>query len=164
MKVTDVSILPEMQARIVEHGELKLIGIPCIGLQDMGGKYRHAKESLLGLSAHMPQIVDASVQYGMWPQVSGQNTPNTHAYILCVEVSTFDGVPEWFARITVPPQRCVAAASKDGDFDAAGRVIDTFIAENGLSVSAQGRAYTICERYRYNAEGFARYSLPIVSE
>ncbi|XEC95791.1 AraC family transcriptional regulator [Paenibacillus tarimensis] len=157
------SILPDMKAQIVEHGELKLIGIPCIGLNDMGSKYRLAKDSLLGLSAFMPQIVDASVQYGMWPQVSGQDTPNTHAYILCVEVSTFEGVPEWFARMTVPAQRCVAAANRDGDFDGAGRVIDAFIAENGLTVNKQGRDYTICERYRYNAEGFARYSLPIVS-
>lgn len=157
------SVLPELQARIVEHGELKLIGIPCIGLKDMGGKYRHAKDSLLGLSAHMPQIVDASVQYGMWPQVPGQNVPDTHAYILSVEVSTFDGVPEWFARMIVPAQHCVAVASKDGDFDGAGRIIDAFIAEKGLEVDSEERDYTICERYRYNAEGFARYSLPIRS-
>lgn len=157
------SILPEMEALIVEHGELKLIGIPCIGLNDMGSKYRSAKDSLIGLAGHMPQIVDTSVQYGMWPQVPGQDTPNTHAYILCVEVSTFDGVPEWFARMTIPAQRCVAVASKDGDFDGAGRVIDEFILKNGIQVSNQGRDYTICERYRYNAEGFARYSLPITS-
>jgi hypothetical protein len=164
MNETNVSILPDMKAQIVEHGELKLIGIPCIGLNDMGSKYRHAKDSLLGLAVHMPQIVDVSVQYGMWPQFSGQNTPDTHAYILCVEVSTFVGVPEWFARITIPPQRCVVAANKDGDFDEAGRLIDSFISENSLTVDTQGRAYTICERYRYNDEGFARYSLPIVSE
>lgn len=163
MSASSISDLPEMEARIVEHGELKLIGIPCIGLNDMGDKYRHAKDSLLKLAAHMPQVTDASVQYGMWPQVPGQDVPDTHAYILCVEVSDFEGVPEWFARIAVPPQRCVAAASKDGDFDGAGRVIDAFIAERGLTVSAGERAYTICERYRYNAEGFARYSLPIVS-
>jgi hypothetical protein len=164
MNMTNVSVLREMKAQIVEHGELKLIGIPCISLNDMGSKYHHAKDSLLRLAAHMPQIVDASVQYGMWPQVPGQDNPNTHAYILCVEVFTFDGVPEWFARMTVPPQSCVVAASKDGDFDGAGRLIDGFIAANGITVNAQGRAYTICERYRYNAEGFARYSLPIVSE
>lgn len=164
MKRANASILPEMKAQIVEHGELKLIGLPCIGLNDMGGKYRHAKDSLLGLAAHMPQIVDASVQFGMWPQVSGQDSPDMHAYILCVEVTTFDGVPEWFARMTVPPQRCVVAASnKDGNFNETGRLIEAFIADHGLTVGSQGRTYTICERYRYNAEGFARYSLPIVS-
>lgn len=161
MNGTTLSTLPDMQAQIVEHGELKLIGIPCIGLNDMGKKYHLAKDSLLGLSAHLPQIVDASVQYGMWPQVPGQDTPNTHAYILSVEVSTFEGVPEWFVRMTIPSQRCVLAASKDGNFDGAGQVINAFIAENGLTVDEQGRDYTICERYRYNAEGFARYSLPI---
>jgi predicted transcriptional regulator YdeE len=164
MNETMVSILPEMEAQIIEHGEFKMIGIPCIGLNDMGSKYRHAKDSLLGLSAHMPQIVDASVQYGMWPQVPGQDTQNTHAYILCVEVSTFDRVPEWFARMTIPAQRCIVVASKEGDFDGAGRLIDAFITENGLKVDNQGRDYTICERYRYKAEGFARYSLPIVSD
>lgn len=163
MKETNVFVLPEMQAQILEHGELKLIGIPCIGLKDMGSKYRLAKDSLLGLADHMPQILDASVQYGMWPQVPGQNVHNTHAYILSVEVSTFEGVPDWFARITVPAQRCVVVASKDGDFDAAGRLIDAFIYENGLTVSSRGRAYTICERYRYHFEGFARYSLPLVA-
>jgi hypothetical protein len=156
------AVLPEMEAQIVEHGELKLIGIPCIGLEEMGKKYQLAKGSLLALAAHMPQIVDASVQYGMWPQVSGQEIADTHAYILCVEATTFDGVPEWFARITLPPRRYVAAASKDGDFDGAGRVIDAYIAKNSLAVSRSGCNYTICERYRYNAEGFARYSLPIV--
>ncbi|NIK77735.1 putative transcriptional regulator YdeE [Paenibacillus castaneae] len=159
-----VSILPEMEAQIVEQAEMKLIGIPCIGLNDMGSKYRLAKDSLLGLSDHMPQIVDANVQFGMWPQAPGQDTPHTHAYILSVEVSTFDGVPEWFVQMTIPAQRCVVAASKDGDFDGTGRLIDTFIAENGLRVENQGRNYTICERYRYNAEGFARYSLPITSD
>lgn len=155
--------LPELEAQVVEHGELKLIGIPCIGLKDMSSKYRLAKESLLGLAAHMPQIVDAAVQYGVWPQVNGQRVADMHAYVLCVEVSGFDGVPEWFVRITLPAARCVAAASSEGDFDRAGGVIDAYIAETGLTVDAQGRAYTICERYRYNAEGFARYSLPIVS-
>jgi len=164
MNETVVPVLPEMVAQIVDHSEMKLIGIPCIGLNDMSSKYHHAKDSLLGLSAHMPQIIDASVQYGMWPQVTGQNIPDTHAYILCVEVTTFDGIPEWFARMTIPAQRCVVAASKEGDFDGAGRVIDTYIAEKGLKVDHQGYPYTICERYRYNAEGFARYSLPIVSE
>jgi hypothetical protein len=66
--------------------------------------------------------------------------------------------------MTIPAQRCVAVASKEGDFDGAGRLIDAFIAENGLTVDKQGRNYTICERYRYYAEGFARYSLPIVSD
>jgi predicted transcriptional regulator YdeE len=160
LKVMD-SALPEKEARLVEHGELKLIGIPCIGLKEMGQKYQLAKDSLLALAAHMPQIVDASVQYGMWPQVSGQDNADTHAYILCVEVTAFDGVPEWFARITLPPRQYVAAASKDGDFDGAGRLIDAYIAKNGLAVSGSGCSYTICERYRYNAEGFARYSLPI---
>lgn len=164
MNDTMALILPEMKAQIVEHRELKLIGIPCIGLNEMGSKYHHAKISLLGLSAHMSQIVDASVQYGMWPQVPGQDKPNTHAYILCVEVSTYEGVPEWFARMTIQAQRCVVAASKEGDFDGAGRLIDAYIAENGIIVDKQRRDYTICERYRYNAEGFARYSLPIVSE
>lgn len=164
MKETVLSILPEMEAQIVEHAELKLIGIPCIGLNDMGGKYRHAKDSLLGLSHLMPQIVDASVQYGMWPHGPEQDTPNTHAYILCVEVSTFEGVPEWFSRMTIPAQRCVAVASKEGDFDGAGQLIDAFLSKNGVRVDIQGRDYTICERYRYNAEGFARYSLPIISE
>ncbi|CAG7637088.1 effector binding domain-containing protein [Paenibacillus allorhizosphaerae] len=157
----ETTFLRDLEAQVIEHDELKLIGIPCIGLNDMPSKYRLAKDSLLGLAAHMPQIVDASVQYGMWPQVPGQNVSDTHAYILCVEVSTFDSVPEWFVRMTVPAQRCVVAASYEGDFDRAGRVIDAYIAEKGLTVGKQGRQYTICERYRYNAEGFARYSLPI---
>jgi len=159
-----ISSLPEMEAQIVEHGELKLIGLPCIGLNDMGSKYHQAKDSLLGLQTHMPQITDASVQYGMWSQSSWQDNPNTFAYILCVEVSTFDGVPEWFVRMTIPPQRCVVVASKEGDFEGAGQIIDAFISKRGIKVDEQGRDYTICERYRYNAEGFARYSLPIVSE
>jgi hypothetical protein len=53
MNETKVSILPEMKAQIVEHVELKLIGIPCIGLKNMSDKYHHAKDSLLGLTAHM---------------------------------------------------------------------------------------------------------------
>ncbi len=157
-----ISSLAEMEAKIVEHGELKLIGIPLIGVNDMGSKYRQAKESLLGLSNHMPQIIDSSVQYGMWSQSSWQDNPNTFAYILSIEVSTFEGIPEWFVRMTISPQRCVVAASKEGDFDGAGQVINDYISKQGIIVDTQGRDYTICERYRYNAEGFARYSLPIV--
>jgi hypothetical protein len=65
--------------------------------------------------------------------------------------------------LTIPAHRCVVVASKTGDFDGAGRVIDAYISEHGITVDVQGRDYTICERYRYNAEGFARYSLPIIS-
>lgn len=39
--------LANMQPTLVEHDELKLIGIPCIGLTEMGQKYQLAKESLL---------------------------------------------------------------------------------------------------------------------
>lgn len=62
MNETIISSLPEMEAKIVEHGELKLVGIPCIGLKDKSSKCHCAKDSLLGLSTYMPQIVDASVQ------------------------------------------------------------------------------------------------------
>ncbi|SFS56333.1 AraC family transcriptional regulator [Paenibacillus sp. BC26] len=162
MRQLNISVLPEKRAQLVGHAEMKLIGIPCIGLQDMGSKFRHAKESLLGLAAHMPQIMDASVQYGMWPQAAEQDVPNTHAYLLSVEVTTFEGIPEWFARMTVPAQSCVVAASQDGDFEGAGEIIDAFIATNALQPDPQPRDYIICERYRYNAEGFARYSYPIL--
>ncbi|WP_255570180.1 hypothetical protein [Cohnella sp. CFH 77786] len=37
----------DMKPYVVEHEELKLIGIPCISLNDMNGKYRHAKDALL---------------------------------------------------------------------------------------------------------------------
>jgi len=156
------NVLPNMSPVIVEHGELKLIGIPCVSLHDMGSKYRNAKESLLSSTPYLPGIVNPQIHYGMWPQVPGQDRPETHAYILCVEVESFDGIPEWYIKLTVPPQQCVVVASESGDFDAAGEMIDTYLRENSLSVGAGDRKFTICERYNYEGEGFARYSLPLL--
>lgn len=54
-------VLEEMTPYVVEHGELKLIGIPCISLKDMGGKYRHAKEGQLSSTRHLPSVKNAFV-------------------------------------------------------------------------------------------------------
>ncbi|RJG26580.1 AraC family transcriptional regulator [Paenibacillus thiaminolyticus] len=154
--------LPNMEPIVVRHEELKLIGIPCINLQDMSSKYRHAKESLLSSTKHFPQVVSPQVQYGIWPNADSQADPDRHAYILCVEVSAFEGIPEWYMRVTMPPQLCVVVANDQGDFDAASSRVDAYVADHQFDVSAAGRDYIICERYSYDGEGFARYSLPII--
>lgn len=160
--LSGITKLPDLIPVIMEHNEMKLIGIPCISLKEIGQKYQHAKEGLLSSSKYLSQVINPQIHYGMWPQVESQNIPDTFAYILCVEVNSFDSIPEWFIKLTVPSQRCVAVASYEGNFDAAGEVIDKYIREHQLTVSEVGREYTICERYNYDAEGFSRYSLPIV--
>ena len=113
-----------MSAKIVEHNELKLIGIPCVSLKEMPSKYQNAKEGLLSASKHLPHIIDRGVHYGIWPQSEGQNNPETHVYILCVEVSSFEGIPEWFFKTTLAPQKCVVANdNSDRCFDTAGEKI-----------------------------------------
>jgi predicted transcriptional regulator YdeE len=156
-------VVEDMTPQIVEHSELKLIGIPCISLKDMSGKYHHAKEALLSSTKHLPSVKNPSIQYGIWPQVPTQQQSEMHAYILCVEVESFDGIPEWYFRTTLPPQKCVVVSNKNGDFDAANHAIDQYISDNGITVGANDRKYVICERYNYECEGFARYSLPILS-
>ncbi|MEC0210696.1 effector binding domain-containing protein [Paenibacillus ehimensis] len=160
--IENAAKLPEMEPVIVEHKELKLIGIPCIGLNDMGDKYRHAKEALLSSAKHLPHIVNPQIHYGLWPHGPSQSHPDTHVYILCMEVESYDGIPEWFLRLTLPAQRCVVVANKDGDFEAASQAVEAYLREKGLQTSAGERSYTICERYSYEGEGFARYSLPLI--
>ncbi|MCQ6557358.1 effector binding domain-containing protein [Paenibacillus mendelii] len=156
-------VIEDMKPYIVEHEELKLIGIPCISLNDMGGKYHHAKEALLSSAKHLPSVKNASVQFGIWPQVPTQEQSEMHAYILCVEVESFDNIPEWYFKTILPPQNCVVVSNKDGNFDAASGEVDQYIRDNDLIVDAEDRKYIICERYNYEGEGFARYSLPIQS-
>ncbi|WP_255570181.1 hypothetical protein [Cohnella sp. CFH 77786] len=79
-----------------------------------------------------------------------------------MEVESFDGVPESYFKTSLSPQKCVVVANQEGNFDAAGQVIDRYISENGWVVGASDRKYTICERYNYEGKGFARYSLPIL--
>jgi Bacterial transcription activator, effector binding domain. len=160
---SEANIVEDMKPRIVEHGELKLIGIPCISLKEMSGKYHHAKEALLSSAKYFPSVKNPSVQFGIWPEVPTQAEADRHAYILCVEAESFDGIPEWYFRTVLPAQRCVVVPNKDGDFEAAGQAIDRFVEEKGLVVGSGGRSYVICERYDYEAEGFSRYSLPIQS-
>lgn len=157
--------MEDMQPYIAEHGELKLIGIPCISLRDMSGKYRHAKEGLLSSTGHFSFVKNPSVHYGLWPVVPTQSEPDRHAYILCVEVESFDEVPEWYFKTTLPPQKCVVVPNKNGDYDAACRVVDQYVSDHGLAAAAEDRKYIICERYNYEDEGcgFAKYSLPIRS-
>jgi hypothetical protein len=156
-------VMEDMKPYIVEHGELKLIGIPCISLKDMSGKYHHAKEALLSSTQYLPSVKNRSIQYGIWPQVPTQQQSDMHAYILCVEVESFDGVPEWYFRTTLAPQQCVVVDNKNGDFDTASRAVDQYVSDKGITVGATDRKYVICERYNYDGEGFARYSLPIQS-
>ncbi|MFC5406150.1 AraC family transcriptional regulator [Cohnella soli] len=157
----ETSRLENMVPVIVEHGELKLIGIPCISLNDMSGKYHHAKEGLLSSTKYFPAVRNPSIHYGIWPEAPSQSESDRHAYILCVEVDTFDDIPEWYFKTTLPPQRCVVVPNESGNYNAACQVVDQYVAENGLIVDAEGRKYTICERYNYDGEGFAKYSLPI---
>ncbi|WP_245600162.1 effector binding domain-containing protein [Paenibacillus harenae] len=157
----EVKMMEDMKPQIVEHGELKLIGIPCISLKDMSGKYHHAKEGLLSSTKHFPFVKNPSIQFGIWPEVPTQSESDMHAYILCVEVDSFDGVPEWYFKTTLPPQKCVVVPNKSGDYDAACRVVDQYVNDNDIIVGANDRKYIICERYNYEGEGFAKYSLPI---
>ncbi|SDW21036.1 effector binding domain-containing protein [Paenibacillus sp. CF384] len=154
--------LEDMKPVIVEHGEMKLIGIPCISLNDMSGKYHHAKEGLLSSTKYFPAVRNHSVHYGIWPVTPSQSESDQHAYILCVEVDSLDDIPEWYFKSTLPPQRCVVVPNESGNYDAACQVVDQYVADNGLVVDASGRKYTICERYNYEGEGFAKYSLPIL--
>jgi len=128
----------------------------------MSSKYQNAKESLLSSTKYFPQVINHKIHYGMWPTVDTQNNPERHAYILCVEVSTFENIPAWYIKISVPKQKCVVVANDQGDFDAASRLVDTYLKQNKINVSAVGREYIICEKYNYEGEGFSRYSLPIV--
>lgn len=157
--------MEEMVPHIVEHGEMKLIGIPCISLNDMSGKYRHAKEGLLSSTKYFDTVKNPSIHYGIWPEAPTQRQSDRHAYILCVEVESFDGIPEWYFKTTLPPQQCVVVANKDGDFDAASRAVDEYVRDNGLTIGAGDRKYVICERYDDDREGygFARYSQPILT-
>ncbi|MDQ6421263.1 effector binding domain-containing protein [Paenibacillus sp. LHD-117] len=157
----EVKKMEDMKPHIVEHDELKLIGIPCISLKDMSGKYGHAKEGLLSSTRHFPFVKNPSIHYGIWPEVPTQSESDMHAYILCVEVESFDGVPEWYFKTTLPPQKCVVVPNKSGDYDAACRVVDQYVAGNGMIVNSKERKYIICERYNYEGEGFSKYSLPI---
>jgi hypothetical protein len=147
---------------IVSHAELKLIGIPCCALENMSAKYQHAKAALLGLANHMSQIKNPTVHYGLWQndEALQRNAP-THVYILCVEVDTFDGIPDWFFRTILPPQRCVVAPNAAGNFQAATDAVKLYLAEHELGESLSDRPYFICERYTYGGDEYARYSLPL---
>ncbi|MGM7684548.1 GyrI-like domain-containing protein [Cytobacillus sp. Hm23] len=155
--------IDHMKPVLIEHEEIKLIGIPCISLKDMKSKYENAKESLFAISQYMPQVVNERIHYGIWPITELQDNPETHAYILCVEVKSYDGIPEWFTKITLPKQSCVVVANNDHDFNAAGEALYSFVEKNNLELSSNGREYRICEKYDYDVDGYVRYSLPIVS-
>ena len=156
------SKLPNMKPVILEHKDMKLIGIPCISLKDMSSKYNNAKESLFSSTKYLPQVLNHRIHYGMWVNSEIQNNPERHVYILCVEVNTFDGIPDWYMKLSVPAQKCVVVANENGDFDAASKVVDEFVKENQLILSCEDRDFIVCERYSYDGEGFSRYSLPIV--
>jgi len=154
--------IPNMEPVIVEHEELKLIGIPCVSLTNIRSKYQNAKESLLTSTIYFSQVINREIHYGIWPTVETQKNPERHAYIFCVEVSTFDNIPEWYLKIRLPKQKCAVVANAQGDFDAASSLLDKYLEQNKILVSAEGRDYIICDKYNYEGEGFSRYSLPIV--
>ncbi|MGM7682286.1 GyrI-like domain-containing protein [Cytobacillus sp. Hm23] len=155
--------LEHMKPSIVEHEELKLVGIPCVSLKEMKSKFENAKESLLTVAKHLPHIINERIHYGIWPVSESQDNPETHVYILCVEVESFKNIPDWLIKITLPKQRCIVVANKDHSFDAAGEALYSYIESNNIELSSLGLQYRICERYNYDGEGYTRYTLPVVS-
>ena len=152
-----------MSVKIVEHNELKLIGIPCVSLKNMPEKFKNAKEGLLSATKQMPNIVNKHVVFGIWPQSEVQNNPDTHVYILCLEVTSFDNIPDWFFRTTLEPQQCVVAIdNSENCYDAAGVKISQYITENNIHISAGTRKFTICESNNLETGDYSRYSLPII--
>ena len=154
-----------MSVKIVEHNELKLIGIPCVSLKNMPEKFKNAKEGLLAATKQMSNVVNNGIVYGIWPQSKTQQDPDTHVYILCLEVSSFENVPEWFFKTTLPPQKCVVAVdNSENCYDAAGEKIAAFINENEVNTSSGDRVYTICESNNLASGDYMRYSLPILNQ
>ncbi|OEH91162.1 hypothetical protein BFG57_07185 [Bacillus solimangrovi] len=152
-----------MKPTIVEHKQLHLIGIPCVSLNSMKSKFENAKESLFSIAKYLPGVVNERVHYGIWPVSDSQDNPDTHVYILCVEVESFDNVPDWFTKITLPKQRCVVVTNDDHNFNVAGEALHSYIERNNLKVSSNGLQYRICEKYNHDGEGYSRYTLPILS-
>ena len=77
----------------------------------------------------------------MWVNSEIQKNPERHVYILCVEVSTFNGIPDWYMKLTVPDQKCVVVANEKGDFNAASEAVDEYVKANHFKVSSEGRDY-----------------------
>ena len=154
-----------MSVKIVEHNELKLIGIPCVSLKNMPEKFNNAKEGLLAATKQMPNVVNNEIVYGIWPQSKTQQDPDTHVYILCLEVSSFENVPEWFFITTLPSQKCVVAVdNSENCYDAAGRKIAAFINEKEIKTTPGDRVYTICESNNLLTGDYMRYSFPIAEK
>jgi predicted transcriptional regulator YdeE len=153
--------IAQLTVSIVEHGEKKLIGLASVGLNEMGSKFQCVKDGLLSASKHLPHIVEPNIHYALWSNSPSQDNPDTHVYILCTEVSSFEGIPDWFLKFTLPPQKSVVA--EGGNWETADRAIGDYLRENKLETDVSGRKYVICERYNHNSEnGYAQYSRPLV--
>lgn len=146
---------------IVEHGEMKLIGLACVGLNEMGSKYQAAKDGLLSASKHLPNLVEPTLHYGLWSSSPTQDNPDLHVFILCTEVSSFDGIPEWFLTFNLPPQKSVIA--EGGDWETANQAIGEYLKQHELQTDVGGRPFVISERYNHASDnGYAQYSRPLV--
>jgi hypothetical protein len=76
--------------------------------------------------------------------------------------NSFEGIPEWFLKFTLPAQRCAVAEGES--WESANRAIGNYLKENQLKTDAADRKYVICERYNLNSEiSYAQYSHPLVS-
>src|SRR5690554_1108123 len=85
-------MVAEQTVGIVELGEMHLIGLPCVGLEDMGGKYQSAKSGLMSASKHLPGVTNSQVHWGLWPVDASQGHPDTHVFIACIEVESFEDI------------------------------------------------------------------------
>jgi hypothetical protein len=158
------SVAREPKVGVVEHEEMKLIGIPCVGLDDAPDKHRCARNGLLAATKHLPGVKNRQVHVELWPTAPTQANADTHAFIECCEVDSFDGLPDWFLKVTLPPQRCVVAAGFEASragFAEASAAVNQYLADHGLSTDESGRAYVICEVYDLAGNTLARYSPPL---
>jgi hypothetical protein len=143
---------------------MKLMGIPCVGLEDARTKYRCARDGLLSATKHVTGVKNRQMHVEVWPTARTQEDKDTHVFIECCEVDSFDGIPDWFLKIALPPQRCVVAAgfeASETGFAAASQAVNEYLGAHRLKAGGSGRQFIIGEVYDLEDNTLARYSPPL---
>lgn len=94
-----------LKGTVVDKDEIKVLGVKCVGLNDMGTKAGEAMKKLKLAIVHVPSWKNRSVHYGIMPNVDSQHNDDTNVYYVAFEVENFEVVPQEVEALTIPSSR-----------------------------------------------------------
>jgi len=97
-------LMSTITSKVEQKDEVKIIAKKCVGLKNIfeGSFVKDTSQELAKISEEIPSWINRRVHYGIAPVSKLQDNPETHSYLIGIEVSDFTQVPDGYECLTIP--------------------------------------------------------------